>query len=286
MGWLAGHGSATGTAAVCVTGSRTASGSGRRSPGTVSASEWVGTVSDCGFGGGVTRPAVHTDAMNEPTPRPAPSPTARTGWRPLGPPDNEIPRTVPINSPLGRGPDAALFITSVQAYRGGVQYTVSVRLRRRTDHQPLNLMTQFMGGPTRDTVDPERRLLIGVELSDGRRAVMVNGLRPPSPTDEAADSAAVTLAWTPGGLHNELAAEARYWMTPLPPPGPLLMVLRWLELGIEETVTELDGTAIAAAGHDAEVLWPPAPPLAPPHPPAPPTTGWFAQPHPPLTTTA
>ncbi len=67
-------------------------------------------------------------------------------------------------------------------------------------------------------------------------------------------------------------------MTPLPPPGPLLIVLRWLELGIEETVTELDGTAIAAAGHAAEVLWPPAPPLPPPHPVAPPTTGWFAEP--------
>ena len=221
-------------------------------------------------------PAVQADAMIEPTPRPAPSSTARTSWRPPAPPSNEIPRTIAVHSPLGRGPDAALFITSAQAYRGGVQFTVAVRLRRPTEHQPLNLMTQFMGGPTRDTVDPEGRLLIGVELSDGRRAVMVNGLRPSS--EEAADPAAVTLAWTPGGMHTELAAEARYWMTPLPPPGPLLMVLRWLELGIEETITELDGTSITAAGHDAEVLWPPAPPLAPPQPPAPPTTGWFAQP--------
>lgn len=140
----------------------------------------------------------------------------------------------------------------------------------------MNLTTQFMGGPTRNTIDPDSRLLLGVELSDGRRAVMVNGLRPPGPTDEAVDPATVTLSWTPGGMHNELAAEARYWMTPLPPPGPVLMVLRWLELGIEETITELDGTAIAAAGHDAEVLWPLEPPRAPPQPPAPPTTGWFS----------
>ena len=55
------------------------------------------------------------------------------------------------------------------------------------------------------------------------------------------------------------------------------MVLRWLELGTEETITELDGSAIAAAGHAAEVLWPPEPPLAPPQPLAPPATRWFAQ---------
>ena len=69
-------------------------------------------------------------------------------------------------------------ITTAQTYRGGVQNTVMVRLRRRNDHQPLNLMTRFMGGPTRDTIDADRRLLIGVELSDGRRAVMVNGCGP------------------------------------------------------------------------------------------------------------
>lgn len=217
--------------------------------------------------------------MTEPTPRPAPQPAAaRARWRPSGPPDNQVPRTVAVDRLLGRGPNAALFISTAQAYSGGVQFTVMVRLRRSNDNQPLNLMTQFMGGPTRDTIDPDSRLLIGVELSDGRRAVMANGLRPPGPTDEDVDPAAVTLSWTPGGMHNELAAEARYWMTPLPPPGPLLIVLRWLALGIEETVTELDGTSIVAAGHAADILWPPAPPLAPSRPPAAPTTGWFAQP--------
>ncbi len=148
--------------------------------------------------------------MTEPTPRPAPPPAARTAWRPVGPPANEIPRTVAVDRPLGRGPNAALFIASAQAYSGGVQFTVMVRLRRSNNDQPLNLMTQFMGGPTRETIDPDGRLLIGVELPDGRRAVMANGLRPPGPTDEAADPAALTLSWTPGGMHNELAAEARY----------------------------------------------------------------------------
>ncbi len=55
------------------------------------------------------------------------------------------------------------------------------------------------------------------------------------------------------------------------------MVLRWPELGIEETVTELDGTTIAAAGRVADVLWAPEPALAPPRSLAPPTIGWFAQ---------
>lgn len=217
--------------------------------------------------------------MTDPASRIAPSQTAQTAWRPPGPPENEVPRTVPVDRLLGRGPDAALFITAVQAYRDGVLLTIAVRLRQRADRQRLDL-TQFMGEPARDTLDAQGRLLIGVELSDGQRAVMVNGLRRPSPNDQATEPNALKLAWTPGGMFNELAAEARYWMTPLPPPGPMLLVLRWLELGVEETVIELDGTAIATAGQNAEVLWSPTPPPAPPQPPGPPTSGWFSQPTP------
>jgi len=56
------------------------------------------------------------------------------------------------------------------------------------------------------------------------------------------------------------------------------MVIRWQALGIEETVAELDGTALATAGASATILWPPVPPddRQPPPPPPPPTNGWFA----------
>jgi len=46
----------------------------------------------------------------------------------------------------------------------------------------------------------------------------------------------------------------------VPPPGPLRLVLRCPDLGIEETVVELDGAAMSRAVSDVVVLWPWEPP--------------------------
>jgi hypothetical protein len=46
-------------------------------------------------------------------------------------------------------------------------------------------------------------------------------------------------------------------LTPLPPAGPLLVVCAWSAVGIAESRTILDGTAIAEAGTRAVTLWAP-----------------------------
>ena len=58
------------------------------------------------------------------------------------------------------------------------------------------------------------------------------------------------------------------------------MVVRCAALGIEETATVLNGTAIRRAAEDVVVLWPwtppdPGPPESPPPPDLPPDS-WFA----------
>ena len=71
-----------------------------------------------------------------------------------------------------------------------------------------------------------------------------------------------------------------WWLSPLPPEGPLLVVVRCPEIGLEETVAELDGTATRRAGEAATVLWPWQPPVEPSAEPSPPPDvpvgSWFA----------
>jgi len=187
-----------------------------------------------------------------------------------------------VHTVLGRGPDAALFLVEAQAYTTGVLFSAALRLRRRFDSYGPNMHMELMGSPTRTSGadDPDGRLMLGVQLSDGRRTVMTTGFLPVTQADAPADPDALSLLSTPGGgFSGDLSSDVRYWLRPLPPSGPLLLITRWLALGIEETVTELDGSTIAAAGALATALWPPVTPQdrEPPPPPPPPASGWFAE---------
>jgi hypothetical protein len=50
-----------------------------------------------------------------------------------------------------------------------------------------------------------------------------------------------------------------FWVYPLPPDGPVILVASWLEHGVGETRAELDGTAIREASRRSVTLWPDEP---------------------------
>jgi len=198
-------------------------------------------------------------------------------WRPPGPPDNEVPHSAPLHAVLGRGPDAALFLVGAQAYSTGVVLSAALRLCRRFDS--YNMHMELTGMPARNAgaADPNKRLMLGVQFADGRRAVMTTGFRAATPVGDSGTAGAVSLVSIPAGSIGELSFDVRYWLTSLPPAGRLLFITRWPALGIEETVTEVDGSAVAVAGGLATVLWPPVRPEISGPPPSvpPPATGWF-----------
>ena len=84
-----------------------------------------------------------------------------------------------------------------------------------------------------------------------------------------------------GGSGGDSCIEQAWWLSPVPPPGPLRLVLRCDDLGIEETTVELDGDAMARAVDDVVELWPWEPPRSsdPEPPPLPdlPADSWFAR---------
>jgi hypothetical protein len=124
--------------------------------------------------------------------------------------------------------------------------------------------------------DADGRLMMGIQLADGRRAVMTSW-RPSWAGAAPANPDAAVLVSSPGGAIGDIVFDVRFWLTPLPPPGPLLIVVRWLALGIAQTTSELDGSVIDTAGASATALWPPVPAEELEPPPSPRASGWFAE---------
>jgi len=50
--------------------------------------------------------------------------------------------------------------------------------------------------------------------------------------------------------------DQRFWVEPLPPPGPLGVVVEWERRDVPETRVDLDGSAIVDAAARALMLWP------------------------------
>ena len=195
-------------------------------------------------------------------------------------PDNEIPGGVGFAALLGRTEDAAAGLTQLEAFSAGFRFTLAVRLRRpppEIAHGSLFALTTGHG-PHGVDVPPEHRLLLGVEYANGDRASTLDDVWPPGvETDD--DDRRLFLSHAGGG-GSDLTVDHSYWVTPLPPEGPVTFVLSWPGFGMPEARALVDGALIRAAAERAVELWPELPPAEPPEKPPPPrpSTGWFSYP--------
>jgi hypothetical protein len=200
--------------------------------------------------------------------------------RRMSPPENEFPAGVGMTVLLGRTGDAAVGLTQVEAFSSGFRFTLAVRLRQASPqlaHGGLFMLISAHVHPGME-VPLEDRLLLGIEYADGRRASTLHDIRMEGPS-AVPDGDQLVLAQQGGG-GGELSVDQTFWVAPLPPPGPLTVVLTWPGFGMAESRTVLDGAAIRAAASHSQVLWPPQPAVEfrePPPSPRP-SSGWFAEP--------
>jgi hypothetical protein len=185
-------------------------------------------------------------------------------------PDNEIPGGVAFAAVIARNDAAAVGLTGLLAHSTGWSATVSVRLRTTPDPSKLHQLSRTIaGGP----FGQDQAVLLGLEYSDGRAGVNVPV--GPLPHDVGKGGLSITRG---GGSGGGRSFDNRFWVSPLPPPGPVTVICAWPAMGIEETRTEFDAALLLEAAASATTLWewepyeqpPPAPPEVPP-------TGWFAQ---------
>jgi hypothetical protein len=188
-------------------------------------------------------------------------------FRRMTAPENELPVAVPLNRLLARTDDLAVALVGMQVYSTGLTFELAVRVRpSAVDTVGRGLQEMFWDHPPRRTAD----FLLGVELGDGRRVSNLAG------------NADGIVFHQGGGSGGDTAIDQSWWLSPLPPDGPLRFVVRCDPLGIPETVTELDGAAVRAATADVVTLWPWERPSAfreapPPARPDVPPGSWFGR---------
>ena len=187
-------------------------------------------------------------------------------------PENEAPAAVAVSAVLARSDAAAVTLSGLQVFTTGMTFTIGLRCR------PEALGSRDVSDVLWGHRGPGPDLLVGVELADGRRATNVPGQVRAFADPGTGDS----LVFHQGsGSGGQLSAEQVWWLSPLPPAGPLRLVVRCDPLGIPETVTELDGAVLRAAAEQVVTLWPWVAPreVEPPQPPPGPDVpadSWFA----------
>ncbi|HEX6763636.1 MAG TPA: hypothetical protein VF094_12640 [Gaiellaceae bacterium] len=171
----------------------------------------------------------------EPPPPPPepPEPVAAPPWH--GPPGNELGVAVPIRYVLVRTDELAILLDGLVAFSTGVELEVTVKSRNRQESHEFHRLREDVH--------------VGFRFADGRKATSL-GHR--AWDEERPDP----LLMQRGGSGSDRELRQRYWLWPLPPPGPLQAVVAWPERGIAEAEVEVDGAAILEAAARVDTLWP------------------------------
>jgi hypothetical protein len=179
-------------------------------------------------------------------PPPEPEETTQRPW--LGPPDNMIGGPASIDALLARTSDVAVAAHSFIAYPTGVEF--SLQVRGRSILQPNAFWDLSPGG---NQLTPER-LRLGLVYADGRKATNLGGF--PLYLHEAHTPPSEPVLMPHGGHGGGRAWSQTLWLWPLPPPGPLGLVIEWPFYGIDETRVDIDADALVEAANQAIELWP------------------------------
>jgi hypothetical protein len=190
----------------------------------------------------------------EPVPLP-PEARRQPAW--VGPPDNILGAAVALRAVLARSDNVVLAITDATAYPSGFEFNLALRVRSFSNETRRALMRggpfhqhRLPGDEATEGIPPEL-LRFGVQLADGRKATTLDTHHwggGPEPTGP--------VLMQRGGGGGDRRWDLRFWLWPLPPPGPVTFVAEWPLGGIAETRIEIDAAPILDAAAQAETLWP------------------------------
>ena len=188
-----------------------------------------------------------SDFFTPPPPRDPEPVYQEPAW--LGPPANELGVPVALRAVLARTDDVALALLDVVAFSNGLQFSMDVRLRAHDELiDPFGMHVRHR---QRDSTEiPADVLRFGFELADGRK---VTNLASFPGFDEAPDGPVLIQR---GGGGGGRSWSFGYWLWPLPPAGPLTVVVEWPGQGIALTRVELDAGPLRDAAASSEQLWP------------------------------
>jgi hypothetical protein len=156
----------------------------------------------------------------------------------------ELPTPVAMRLMLVRTEQVAVAVIGVWAYTTGFELVVSVALK---DEIPGESVASFMAAADEEPLDDDEFCRLGIAFSTGEKAVNTE------PETSSRTSGPIMKVRSGGG--SLLSREWRYWISPLPPPGPLAFVIEWPYFGVSESRTEIDAQPILDAASQSIVLW-------------------------------
>ncbi len=171
--------------------------------------------------------AVAEDEVRLPVP-PEPVRPPRPGRPQPGPPDLVLGQPVPTRVVVARGPSFVVAVDRVVAYPTGFELGVTVRTREEPVHGSFDVSRRRSWSGT--AAFPGESLQVRV----------------------AGEVTVVPVS----GSGTQARFDQRYWVAPLPPAGPVTVVVEWPARQLGETGADLDGDAIREAAARADALWP------------------------------
>lgn len=169
------------------------------------------------------------------------------------PPRDELPTLLAISEVIGRGDDVVIALVGARVFSDGVELLVDRSLRRgaKDARQWQRAQMDFSGhgGPLLREPD---RLRWGLVLGNGERLLLEEGFGGPG----EGDGHTVRMSGSGGGGGGDsFTMRDGLWLWPLPPEGPLELVLQWPAFGVEESRVILDGGQIASLAASVRPLW-------------------------------
>ncbi|WP_433585267.1 hypothetical protein [Microbacterium hydrocarbonoxydans] len=176
-----------------------------------------------------------------------------------GAPDDELPALLPESRLLATTAHAALAVAGIAVYSTGVEFRMHGRLRRLglSAREWGELCAVFTGhGPVDSREDFRDRLRYGLELADGERVfadpLFSRHIDPSAPPEGHVLS---RRGGGGGGGPKTFTSADELWLWPLPPAGPIDLVLRWPAMGIRERRVTFDGSQIPELAEQARPIW-------------------------------
>jgi len=159
---------------------------------------------------------------------------------------------------IARSERAVVALTDCVVFSNGFDVAITVLTRESMDPRMLGFgRPPQLGQPLPDDV-----LRIGIQYADGRKTTslhahaagrreymlaLAEGRTPPEPEGP--------LMQPRGGGGGGTRWDHRFWVWPLPPPGPVKLACQWPSEGIALTFHELSGDQIRSAAAGVSDLW-------------------------------
>lgn len=170
-------------------------------------------------------------------------------WKPS---DSELPALFPIGETIASTGTVALILTMARVYSDGVEFVIDRRIRRggATRREWAEMQSAIH---SHFAHFDSGRVRYGVVLGDGQQLIadLAPGMYGVTPEKHSLTRS----GGVGGGGEDTYRFDDGMWLWPLPPEGPLEVVVQWPAFDIPESHVVLDSAPLLALAAQARPVW-------------------------------